>query len=108
MFDLISVKPVPVILSIVLAPDKFKVPLFDISVVLLAKVAPLIFVVAPALFYCKNNGIWDSVETGLTVDTDYLMSLATNYVITNTGCGNTGSSLAQIKTWETTTFLPAM
>ena len=28
-----------------------------------------------AMLYCKNNGIWDSSETGLTVDTAYLTSL---------------------------------
>ena len=33
-----------------------------------------------SMYYSKNNGLWDSSDTGLTVDTDYLSSMATNYV----------------------------
>ena len=50
-----------------------------------------------SMLYCKNNGIWDSAENGLTVDTGYLASVASNYVITNTGCGSTGAELESIK-----------
>lgn len=53
-----------------------------------------------SMLYCKNNGLWDSAESGLTIDTDYLSSVATNYVITNIGCGSTGASLGAVKAWQ--------
>ena len=53
-----------------------------------------------AMLYCKNNGLWDSSDTGLTIDTDYLSTVATNYVITNKGCGSTGATLAAVKEWS--------
>ena len=53
-----------------------------------------------SMFYCKNNGIWDSTETGLTVDIDYLSSVATNYVIANEGCESTGASLETVRSWK--------
>ena len=53
-----------------------------------------------AMLYCKNNGLWDSSETGLTIGTDYLSSVASNYVITNVGCGSTGVNLDTIKEWK--------
>lgn len=52
-----------------------------------------------SMLYCKNNGKWDSSESGLTIDTDYLSSVATNYVVSNTGCGMTGAGLETIKLW---------
>ncbi|MBR3247693.1 MAG: hypothetical protein IKG03_04790 [Clostridiales bacterium] len=53
-----------------------------------------------AMLFCKNNGLWDSSDTGLTVDTDYLSSVATNYVVTNIGCGSTGTSLDTVREWS--------
>ena len=53
-----------------------------------------------AMLYCKNNGLWDSSETGLTISTDYLSSVASNYVITNIGCGSTGVNLDTVKGWK--------
>ncbi|MCQ2502778.1 MAG: hypothetical protein MJ084_03335 [Saccharofermentans sp.] len=53
-----------------------------------------------SMLYCKNNGKWDSSEDGLTVDTDYLSSVATNYVVTNVGCGNSGANLEMIDAWR--------
>ncbi len=53
-----------------------------------------------AMYYSKNNGLWDSSESGLTVDTDYLASVATNYVVSNVGCGSTGISIENIKSWK--------
>ena len=53
-----------------------------------------------AMLYCKNNGLWDSSDTGMTVDTDYLSSVATNYVVINTGCGSTGASLDTVREWS--------
>ena len=55
-----------------------------------------------SMLYCKNNGLWDSSESGLTVDTDYLSSVATNYVVTNVGCGSTGASLETVESWTYT------
>lgn len=52
-----------------------------------------------AMFYCKNNGLWESSESGLTVDPDYLTSLATNYAVTNIGCGSTGASIDNVSSW---------
>ncbi len=52
-----------------------------------------------SMLYCKNNGLWDSAENGLTVDTSYLSSVATDYVVTNIGCGSTGASLETVKSW---------
>ena len=59
-----------------------------------------------SMLYCKNNGIWDSAENGLTVDTGYLASVASNYVITNTGCGSTGAELESIKNWKDNGEMP--
>ena len=59
-----------------------------------------------ALYYCKNNGLWDSSDTGLTVDTDYLSSVATNYVVTNVGCGSTGASLDTVRAWSANDEVP--
>ncbi len=59
-----------------------------------------------AMLYCKNNGIWDSSETGLTVDTNYLTTVASNYVVTNTGCGSTGVNLELVKSWKTDDNMP--
>ena len=59
-----------------------------------------------AMLYCKNNGIWDSSETGLTVDTGYLTSVASNYVVTNYGCGITGVNLELLKSWEADNSMP--
>ncbi len=53
-----------------------------------------------SMLYCKNNGLWDSSETGLTIDIDYLSSVATNYVIANEGCESTGASLETVKSWK--------
>ena len=53
-----------------------------------------------SMFYCKNSGIWDSTETGLTVDIDYLSSVATNYVIANESCESTGASLETVRSWK--------
>ena len=53
-----------------------------------------------SMFYCKNNGLWDSAENGLTIDTDYLSSIATNYVVTNFGCGSAGASIGAVKAWK--------
>ena len=59
-----------------------------------------------SMFYCKNNGLWDSTESGLTVDTDYLSSVATNYVVINVGCVSTGASLDNVKSWKGTDNAP--
>jgi len=59
-----------------------------------------------AMFYCKNNGVWDSSETGLTVDTNYLTSVASNYVVTNIGCGSTGVNLEMVKSWNADNSMP--
>ena len=59
-----------------------------------------------SLLYCKNSGIWDSAESGLTVDTDYLSSVATNYVISNSGCRSTGVSLDKIIDWKSSGTMP--
>jgi hypothetical protein len=59
-----------------------------------------------SMLYCKNNGIWDSTETGLTVDTDYLSSIASNYVVTNVGCGSTGVNIDHIRTWKNGNSVP--
>ena len=53
-----------------------------------------------AMLYCKNNGLWDSQETGLTVSTESLSSVASNYVVTNIGCGSTGVNLDTVKAWK--------
>lgn len=53
-----------------------------------------------SMLYCKNNGLWDSSDTGLTIDTDYLSSVATNYVVTNIGCGSTGAVLDTVREWS--------
>ena len=53
-----------------------------------------------SMLYCKSNGLWDSSESGLTVDTDYLSSVATNYVVTNVGCGSTGASVETASSWQ--------
>lgn len=53
-----------------------------------------------SMFYCKNNGLWESNESGITVDADYLTSIATNYAVTNIGCGSTGASLENIDSWN--------
>ena len=53
-----------------------------------------------SMLYCKNNGLWDSSETGLTIDIDYLSSVATNYVIANEGCESTGASLETVRSWK--------
>ena len=59
-----------------------------------------------AMYYCRNNGLWDSSDTGLTVDTDYLASVATNYVVTNVGCGSTGASLDTVRAWSAKDEVP--
>ena len=59
-----------------------------------------------ALYYCKNNGLWDSSDTGLSIDTDYLSSVATNYVVTNIGCGSTGANLDSVRSWSGADELP--
>ncbi len=59
-----------------------------------------------AMLYCKNNGLWDSSDTGLTVDTDYLSSVATSYVVTNIGCGSTGANLESIREWNAGDGIP--
>lgn len=59
-----------------------------------------------AMLYCKNNGLWDSSDTGLTVDTDYLSSVATNYVVTNIGCGSTGAALDTVREWSGADEMP--
>ena len=59
-----------------------------------------------AMLYCKNNGLWESSETGLTVGTDYLSSVASNYVITNVGCGSTGVNLDNVKDWKASNKMP--
>ena len=59
-----------------------------------------------AMLYCKNNGLWDSSDTGLSVDTTYLSSVATNYVITNMGCGSTGATLENVRAWSGSDGLP--
>ena len=59
-----------------------------------------------AMHYCKMNGLWDSSDTGLTIDTDFLSSVATNYVITNIGCGSTGATLDTVRTWYGDTEMP--
>lgn len=53
-----------------------------------------------SMLYCKNNGMWDSSESGLTVDIDYLSNVATNYVIANEGCESTGASLETVRSWK--------
>lgn len=59
-----------------------------------------------AMMYSKNNGLWDSTENGLTIDTDYLSTIATNYVVTNVGSGSAGASLDMIKTWKSSNEMP--
>lgn len=59
-----------------------------------------------SMFYCKNNGLWESSESGLTVDADYLTSIATNYAVTNIGCGSMGASLDMIDTWSADGTMP--
>ena len=59
-----------------------------------------------AMYYCKNNGLWDSSDTGLAIDTDYLSSMATNYVVTNIGCGSTGANLDSVRSWSGADELP--
>lgn len=59
-----------------------------------------------AMYYCKNNGLWDSSDTGLSIDTDYLSSVATNYVVTNIGCGSTGANLDSVRSWSGADELP--
>jgi len=59
-----------------------------------------------SMYYCKNNGLWDSSDSGLTVDTDYLASIATNYVVSNVGCGNTGVSVENVKSWKQDGSIP--
>ena len=59
-----------------------------------------------SMFYCKNNGTWDSNESGLTIDTDYLSNVATNYVVINMGCVSTGASLDNVKSWNSTSDAP--
>ncbi len=53
-----------------------------------------------AMLYCKNNGLWDSTDDGSTIDTAFLSSVATNYVVTNIGCGSTGATLDVVKDWS--------
>ena len=53
-----------------------------------------------SMLYCKNNGLWDSAESGLTVDTDYLYSVATDYVVTNIGCASTGAGIDTVREWS--------
>ena len=55
-----------------------------------------------AMLYCKNNGLWDSTDDGSTIDTAFLSSVATNYVVTNIGCGSTGATLDVVKDWSKT------
>ena len=59
-----------------------------------------------AMLYCKNNGLWDSADSGLSIDTDYLASVATNYVVTNIGCGSTGAALDSVRSWSAANELP--
>ena len=59
-----------------------------------------------AMLYCKNNGLWDSSETGLTISTDELSSVASNYVINNIGCGSTGVNLGTVKEWKSSNMVP--
>lgn len=59
-----------------------------------------------AMFYCKNNGLWESSETGLTIDTDALSSVATNYVVTNIECSSTGAGLEQVASWKSEGNMP--
>ncbi len=59
-----------------------------------------------AMLYCKNNGLWDSSETGLTVSTEALSTVASNYVITNVGCGSTGVNLGTVKEWKSSDMVP--
>ena len=59
-----------------------------------------------AMLYCKNNGLWDSTDDGLTIDTAFLSSVATNYVVTNIGCSSTGANLEVVKNWENTNGMP--
>ncbi|MCR5684349.1 MAG: hypothetical protein K6G81_02870, partial [Lachnospiraceae bacterium] len=59
-----------------------------------------------SMFYCKNNGLWDSSDSGINVDTDYLSSIATNYVISNIGCGSTGATLDMVRSWKNGDTMP--
>ena len=59
-----------------------------------------------AMMYSKNNGLWDSTETGLTIDTAFLSNVATNYVVTNIGSGNTGANLETIRNWKASNEMP--
>ena len=61
-----------------------------------------------SMLYCKNNGLWDSSDTGLTIDTDYLSSVATNYVVTNIGCGSTGAVLDTVREWSGKDEIPEL
>ena len=59
-----------------------------------------------AMYYSKNRGLWDSSETGLTIDTDYLSSIATNSVVYNIGCGSTGVSMDTVREWNSDGGVP--
>ena len=59
-----------------------------------------------AMYYSKNRGLWDSSETGLTIDTDYLSSIATNSVVYNIGCGSTGVSMDAVRAWNSDGGVP--
>ncbi len=59
-----------------------------------------------AMLYCKNNGLWDSADSGLTIDTDYLSSVATSYVVANVGCGSTGAALDSVRAWSAADEIP--
>lgn len=59
-----------------------------------------------SMLYCKNNGLWDSSDSGMTIDTDYLSSVATNYVVSNIGCGSTGATLDMVRSWKNGDTLP--
>ena len=74
---------------------KVALPYSDITVQCLA-----------AMFYCKNNGLWDSTDDGSTIDTAFLSSVATNYVVTNIGCGSTGATLDAVKDWKRSDDMP--
>lgn len=55
-----------------------------------------------AMFYYKNNGIWDSSVSGSDVNIQTLMSASTNYVIQNIGVTNDGASLENLNGWKET------
>ena len=58
------------------------------------------------MFYAKNNGTWNSAETGATVAVSYLDSINTNYVVNNIGVSDEGASLDNYNTWTADGAVP--